>query len=214
MTEFVDEKDAYALAYRLALKNVSDWLEIAKSATLKGLYGQSYSLAITAYEELGKAYISWLAAMEFIQLEEEILELVYYKHEVKTFVSDLISIEDAMILALSTGIIDTDDILEELSLSSEEERFGELGVIAFEREQRRRKGMYVDVWEEDSGKFTVTSPDDFNEGRANSAIEEVARTLEILELLVKLTAEYPEIYKHLKSVYEERRNTYEEEPNN
>jgi len=76
---------------------------------------------------------------DIIPLDDEILELVYTKHEVKAFVSDLLSIEDALLLALSSGIVDSDDILKELSLASEEEALQGLVEDAIERGQAQTR---------------------------------------------------------------------------
>lgn len=201
MTTFDNELEAYSLAYELAMKNASAWKAIARLALELGFKGQAYSVAVTAYEEIGKAYISWLASKEVIPLDDEILELVYHKHVAKTIVSDFISFEDALLLSLGSGIISVDDILKELSVTSEEEA---LERLAIEREDRRRLGMYVDVREEDMGLLSITSPDDISEKRAGDAIEEVENTHELLEILFRIYEDHPPLLEILKNNYKER----------
>jgi len=62
LTVFEDELDAYSRAYGLAMKNAKAWLEISTLALVNGHNGQAYSVAVTAYEEIGKACVTWLAA--------------------------------------------------------------------------------------------------------------------------------------------------------
>lgn len=206
MSVFDTEIEAYSLAYELAMKNASAWLDIARSALEMGFNGQAYSVAVTAYEEIGKAYISWLAARDIIPLDDEILELACHKHVVKTLISDFISYEDALLLSLGSGIISVDDILKELSVTSEEEALERLAIKAIEREDRRRLGMYVDVWEKDDGQLSVTSPDDISEKRAGDAIEEVENTHELLEILLRIYEDHPPLIEILRKNYKERRN--------
>ena len=201
---FDNELEAYSLAYELAMKNASAWKAIARLALELGFKGQAYSVAVTAYEEIGKAYISWLASKEVIPLDDEILELVYHKHVAKTLVSDLISFEDALLLSLGSGIISVDNILKELSVTSEEEALERLAIKAIEREDRRRLGMYVDVREEDMGHLSITSPDDISEKRAGDAIEEVENTHELLEILLRIYEDHPPLLEIFKNNYKER----------
>ena len=209
MTLFDTELAAYSAAYRLAMKNASAWIRISRLLLESGFYGQAYSVVVTAYEEVGKAYISWLAGKEVIPLDDEMLELVYYKHEAKTLVSDLISYEDALLLSLGSGILSTDDILKELSVTSEEEALERLAVEAIEREDRRRSGMYVDVWEEENGQLSVSSPFDISEKQASDAIEEVENTHELVDSLLRLYEIHPPLVEILKKKYEERKKDYE-----
>ena len=201
---FDNELDAYSLSYKLAMDNALAWLKASKLAFENGLYGQSYSLIITSFEEIGKAYISWLAANEIISLEDEMLEMAYSNHEFKTLVSDLISLQDALVLAMNLGIIEEDELWKEVTLVSGEAALRELVERSMDREDKRRLGMYVDVWEEDSGDFTVTSPKDIIEELPRKAIEEVERTHELLSVIFQFLDENPELMPFVIKNFKER----------
>jgi len=64
--------------------------------------------------------------------------------------------------------------------------------------------MYVDVWEDDLGEFTVTSPLDISGEQATKANEEVERTLEILSILVTILESYVQLMEYFVRNFKER----------
>ncbi|MHA1903661.1 MAG: hypothetical protein ACW977_06815 [Candidatus Thorarchaeota archaeon] len=102
-------------------------------------------------------------------------------------------------------MISFDDILKELSVTSEEEALERITIEKIEREGRRRLGMYVDMWEEESGQLSITSPDDISEKRASDAIVEVENTHDLLGNLLKIYDAHPPLIEILQKNYEERK---------
>lgn len=76
-------------------------------------YGHAYSVSVSAYEEIGKAWITWLAVEGFVPFDDEDLEKVYRYHEAKVAVAFSFSAIDWGYTLLGMGFIDIDDVLKE-----------------------------------------------------------------------------------------------------
>jgi len=184
-------KAAYESAYQLALENAKTWLLVAKHAFDAGNNGQAYALAVIANEEVGKAYVTWLAAMGFIPEEHPLVDKVYDNHKVKNAVTILIHDLRQIIEIVGWGIIDRDDLFKESTLNppADEQIEQYLRERAKEIHEGRLDGMYVEIWEEDDGLFSARSPKSFPRERAEIAVDSVAW---VLGLIWSLTEQVPE----------------------
>lgn len=208
-------QEVYRIASTLAFENAERWLEVAKAAFQMGYYGQARSLTITAYEEMGKAIVSWWAANGIVPFDDDLVHDVYRVHWVKTTISAMLHGILQIPLDLSFGFIEENEFLKE-AVTMNKEKLLEVSMdlleAAAEVEFKRREGMYVDVWEEDDGSFTVTSPSDITEDRTKNAIEEVEFVLKFSTSLFKFLDENPQELENYKTGVEEERRYFDDLP--
>jgi len=162
-------KDIHCKAYQSALENAEKWLDIASVALQKGHYGQGYSITVTANEEIGKAYLSWMACEGYIPTSEELLNDVYWDHHTKTAVTLFYHYEQIAQDLMKSGLIDSDEALNAIVTTSQEDVAAKILEHAQEIEQGRRMGMYVNlIKDENRNPVGVQSPNDISRERAEN----------------------------------------------
>jgi AbiV family abortive infection protein len=207
-----NETEAYKKASGLAFDNAERWLKVAKAAYAMGYYGQARSLAITAYEEIGKAVVSWWAAEEIVPIDDDLVIDAYSYHWTKTGISLILHSVIRLPVELAFGFIQEEDILKEIVTTNEEketEALYEFAELLVELENKRREGMYVDIWKEEDGTLSITAPSDIEENRPRTAISEIEGVLQFAKSLFDYLDENPEAKKAYKEAVEKERKLQE-----
>ena len=201
-------RDIHCKAYQLALGNAEKWLDIASVALQKGHFGQAYSITITANEEIGKAYLSWMACEGFIPTNEELLNDVYWDHHTKTAVTLFYHYEQIAQDLMKSGLIDPDDALNAIVTTSQEDVAANILELAEEIEKDRRMGMYVDLIKDDNRKVVgVQSPNDISRERAVKFHKNIFSYLEGCQGLFDIVSKNEEVKELLAQLIQEEIRT-------
>ena len=202
-----DLKSAHHQAYELALQNAAVWLELANDAFDKEYYGHSFSMTVLANEEVVKAFTSWMVSQNYIPPEDERVKAAYSWHQAKGVISFGFHYQLAMNEMLRVGLLDADDLIKEIVTESPEQVEDELWNHAYEMEERRKKGVYVDIKETEDGSFLVTSPSDISRGR----VEDFKEYVTVFRLRINNLTLAVQKSREARSVFE--RWLEEDEPN-
>lgn len=162
--------EAYGLAYKLALENAGELLDLAQGTFHRKHYGHAYSLAVLANEEIVKAYVSWGVSQKYISPDHDLVTDVYSSHIEKNMISLDFHYEIIVQEALKAGFIDWEEALVATVTVSPMDAAKALHDHAIEMELRRRSGVYVERPRKVDGKYSVMAPKDFPRNRAENLI--------------------------------------------
>ena len=211
MTE--EARNVFAQASKFALKNAEAWLMRAKQAKDSGPVGHSFSMAVTANEELAKAYISWMVSVGLFHPKHEFVLRTFDSHFVKHMFMIQTYLKDDLSIDLEIGVIDSDDLLREALKKTETEAKAEFDEYiqrvaegSVEMEELRRDGIYVDIWDEDNDKYALSNPEDFSLTKRDAMLTLVEGGMYLIGMLLTMFQEIPEIeIKYVKYLKERLR---------
>jgi AbiV family abortive infection protein len=205
----LNQLEAYKKAYELALENAEIWLDLAGEALGREYYGQSYSSAIIANEEVVKAFVSWMVSQEYLLHDDDTVEAVYRWHIDKEMISLSFHYEVIVQQFLKVGLVDVEEVLGAIVTVSPEDVAKTLREHAEEMEDRRKDGVYVGRPRKTDGDFSITSPADFPKTRAENLIELVGLFHRAVKLMLESVEKYNEVREWFESEVEEIADFYE-----
>lgn len=195
-----------------SLENAKAWLMRAQQAKDSGPVGHSFSMAVTANEELAKSYVSWLVSVGLLHPEHEFVLRIFDRHEVKHMFMIHTYMKDDLSIALAVGIIDTDDLLSDALTMTESDakvKFEEyvqlLTDLSIELEDLRRDGIYVDIWKEDDGTYISSNPEQFSSKKRDNMLTLVEGGLDMIGGLLNLFQKDSDVEKNYIKFLRERR---------
>ncbi|MFW9889972.1 MAG: hypothetical protein ACFFER_17455 [Candidatus Thorarchaeota archaeon] len=118
----------FAQVSKLSMENAEAWLNRAQQAKDSGPVGHSFSMAVTANEELAKSYVSWLVSAGLLHPEHEFVLRIFDRHEVKHIFMIHTYMRDDLNIALTVGVIDADDLLSDALTMTEGDAKAKLGI--------------------------------------------------------------------------------------
>jgi len=176
--------DAYEKAYQLALDNAEIWLGLARSAFDSEYFGHAFALTCFANEEVTKAMVSWMVSQKYYSPDDEIVKEVYSWHVTKGRISLEFHYMATARHMLEAGLLNQNDLLREVVTIQEDQTDDELWAQAYDMEDWRKAGIYVDVRKNNDGTYSAASPLEFPRKRIVYFIDSVGVYLSTIKLLI------------------------------
>ena len=173
------ERELFAQAYKISLKNAEQWIKDAKLLMEHSSFGHANALLRFASEEIGKALISWYVSEELFPSNSKPVRDVFRNHVTKNQVILGILIGLQWAESRRKGQI---EVTREPTDKEIEKAWNLFKDMTFGMEKQRQKGIYVDL---DLKNKKIASPETITE-------EEVKVILQGTEVLFRYVSGIPE----------------------
>jgi AbiV family abortive infection protein len=204
LTEIDNKVNSYHEVAEAALENAEDLLDLAQHALASGISGHADALAITANEEIAKAFGCYLVGEELVSEDDEEFKELFRDHYVKTQQMLGFYLNATLVNLAQIGFFDAEDFLKNILTASpreiakaEEEIEKQLLKETKKIQRRRTKGLYVGL-QRRKGKIKIKKPKNVQKNRVSKTIQTVQDYLDLVSIPVRSFRDNPQARKIFK----------------